>query len=210
MDDSLGVVQNANVIQIFLEGTMRVVKEWAQHTTKDFPNGPGKGVCLAMSCYYLIQAVKGEDFWPFFEQNSGVIYKQGNQTVQPSAWFPILNRSANLVLEKTVATHTRNLPEHMLQTDLAPYRLVVVESKVLQKAHGIAFYYLGTTPRILDVTAAEWEFESGQDCTDWLTRHLAAPYVTNVFFGAQLSHNDAFPVATIYAFTSTGAPEALY
>jgi hypothetical protein len=64
-------------------GTMgwRMIEQFQQHKDPRFPNGAGKGVCLAMSIWYLVQARKQKDFWTFFAANAPAIHTEGNRTI---------------------------------------------------------------------------------------------------------------------------------
>jgi hypothetical protein len=176
----------------------RMLKRFQQHRDQNFENGPGKGVCLTMSCWYLIHAANGDtDYWDWFRENVGEIHRKGNETVHPSHYFSTMQSVGKLALGEQFTASTRALPVNLLQGALGPWRLAVMENETFKAAHAIACY-MGLKPRLLDVTDGEFEFDSRNDCLGWLAQHVAFPHVP--YFGRRISYAEAFPKLTVYGF----------
>jgi len=177
-----------------------LIKRFQQHTDPNFPNGPGKGVCLTMSCWYLIHAAKGDfDYWDWFSEHAAEIYRQGNQTVHPSHYFDDIYKVGTLKLtEQLTIWGGHRLPVNLLQGARGPWRLAVMENEPFKLAHAIACY-MGLKIRVLDVTDGEFEFDSRDACLTWLHQQMALPRV-KCFGPGLLSYADAFPKLTVYGF----------
>lgn len=181
----------------------RMIKRFQQHRDQNFENGPGRGVCLTMSCWYLIHAANGDtDYWDWFADNVGEVHRQGNETVPPSYYFGTMQSVAKLTLSEHFTASSRALPTNLLQGARGPWRLAVIENPAFKMAHAIACY-MGMKIRILDVTDGEFEFDSRAECLEWLGRHMTFPHVKS--FGRRISYAEAFPTLTVYGFTKSVA-----
>lgn len=184
---------------------MRVLQVFQQHTDPRLPGGAGKGVCLLMSCWYLINAAKGDDYWDWFAANAAVVRDLGNRTVPPEHYFREMRSVGNLEFKGKIECSNAYLADALLDngikaTGVWPWRLAVMDNPGFKQAHAIALYW-GMKLRILDVTEGEFEFDSAADCRRWLIQHNAVPRVR--FGAAELPYSSAFPKLTVYGFVKS-------
>jgi hypothetical protein len=160
---------------------MQHLKQFSQHNDPKLPNGAGKGVCLPMSAWYLIQAAKGEDYWAWFDEAAQEVYNQGQRTLSDDQYIDQISSSGKLQLVERFNAPTTSLAVNLLQATGGSFRMATMDSGyAFRQAHAIACY-MGFKIRILDVSGdGEFEFDSRDEAFGWLSKHVTKPRVPYV------------------------------